>query len=554
MLPLIIMLFLVVGLISAGILMLGPKAAGQRMADTTASLDSMAGTIISWSAATRVLPATLTPVFTSIPSDSWGNSVLYIFDNRLRDTTTGGICGRTTTGLSVIVNGATTPNVAFVLLSSGGNDTPRSTWTGNPVLSRTVTTYGSGAAGATATLVSGDLFKIVTLDELKNRAGCYSTTGGRLKILNNELPSACAGSASYPATLFGEGGVPGSGYTWAKVSGSPVWITLNTAGVLAPAGTITTHTGTYDLTVSLTDNHSPLANSVQKTYKLKVVSCSNPPINFNDIANDFSKVDGSGNNIIIDPITHTVNMGNSQYNGTNGYGCLWFKSNQTLAGMTLRSYFNFRTNSDYSPASTTYGDGFTMTVMQGANPTTVCGGAGEVLGYGARDGHSIPGDSFAIEFDTYPNSNENDPVNYNHVAIVKGGNVLHNGGGSVNMGVNPGCSGASHPGCYYRNPISWMEDGALHSARIEVVTQCNSTCSACGPTTPSGSYSLVRAWIDCGYASCSSLTADYSAELPTLTHCMPLPASMNNVKIGFTDATWGATQSTIISNFRAGFY
>jgi hypothetical protein len=551
MLPLILTLFLVVGIISAGFLMLGPKAVGQRVTDTTTSLDSMAGTVISWSAATRALPTTLTPVFTSIPRDSWGNDILYIFATSLTTTASGGICGRQATNLDLIVNGAITPNIAFILLSSAG-DPLQSTWTGIPALIPTITAYGSGALGTPAAAlfpgVPGDLFKIITLNELQNRAGCFATTQGRLRILNNELPGACAGSATYPATLFGEGGVPG--YTWAKVAG-PAWITVNASGALVPAGTITAATGTYPLTISVSDT---LAHSVQKTYNLKVVSCNTPPINFNNIINDYSKVDGSGNNITIDTITHTINLGNNQTNGTNGYGCLWYKINQTLAGKTFRGYFDFRTSADLSPASTTHGDGFTLTIMQGANPTTVCGGAGEVLGYGARDGHSIPGDSFAIEFDTYPNGGENDPVNYDHVAIVKGGSVLHNGGGSVALGPNPTCAGASHPGCYYRNPISWMEDGALHRARIEVATLCNATCSACGPGAPSGSHSLIKAWLDCTNVTCSDLTADYTSDPPSLTHCMALPASMNDIKIGFTEATWGATQSTIISNFVAGFY
>ena len=553
MLPMILVLFFIVAIISGAILMAGPKAANQRMADTTTTLNSCAATIMTCSAATRTLPTTLTPVFTTPPRDSWGDGIHYLYDVNLTTPAGGGVCGRRSTNLTV--NG--TANVAFALFSGGG-DGLQSTWSGMPAFSTGVLAYSASAAGITATLATGtpgDLYRIVTLDELQSRAGCFGSTAGRLKILNNELPNACSGGSSYAANLYGEGGVPGvAGYIWAKVSG-PSWIAVNaTTGAMTPTGTITATTGIYPLTVSLTDSHTPTATTILKNYNLQVISCGGGTINFSNLAGDYTTVDGSGTNIVVNPASGTVNLGNNQYNGTNGYGCLWYKNNLSLAGRTFRGYFDVRTNIDYSGASTTQGDGFTFTVMQSANPYTVCGGAGEALGYGSRDGHYIPGDSFAVEFDTYPNGGENDPGNYNHVAVVKGSTVLHNGGGSATLGPNPTCTGASHPGCYYRTPISWLEDGAIHRMRIEIATQCDATCGACGPATPSGSYALIKAWVDCGDAACSALTANYTGAIPSLTHCMALPASLTNVKIGFTEATWGATQSTILSNFNAGFF
>lgn len=120
------------------------------------------------------------------PLDPWGNTVVYLFDNNLTAAAASGICGRTSTNLTV--NG--TPNIAFALLSTAG-DAFQSTWTGVPAFSTTVFTYPATALGTTATLATGDLFKIVTLEELKNRAGCYGGTQGQLKILNNELPKGC---------------------------------------------------------------------------------------------------------------------------------------------------------------------------------------------------------------------------------------------------------------------------------------------------------------------------------------------------------------------------
>ncbi|MDD2272721.1 MAG: LamG domain-containing protein [Desulfuromonadaceae bacterium] len=277
MLPLILFMFVIIGLVSAGVMMLGPKAQLGKTVETTKSLDSIANTVILWSASSRTLPPTLQTVFTGAnPLDPWGNNILYLYDNNLTTTATGGICGRTTTNLNV--NG--TPNTAFALLSTSG-DALQSTWSGLPVLSTAVLTYPTTVLGTTATLVTGDLFKIVSLEELKNRAGCYGSTQGRLKILNNELPSACSGSA-YSATLYAEGGVPS--YTW--TTATPGWSINPSSGILsnpAPLAGL--------VTVKLTDAQG---TPNQHVYTLKVVTCGAPAPsptaawNFNE---------GSGNTI-----------------------------------------------------------------------------------------------------------------------------------------------------------------------------------------------------------------------------------------------------------------
>ncbi len=344
MLPLILFMFVIVGLISAGYLMLGPKVQLGKTVETTNSLDSIANAVILWSASSRTLPPTLQTVFTGgNPFDPWGNNILYIFDNNLTNTATGGICGKTSTNLTV--NG--TASTAFVLLSSAGDGIqPTTTWSGTPALSLVTTAYPSAATGTTtATLVAGDLFKIVTLEELKNRAGCYGSTQGRLKILNNELPNACAGSTSYPALLYANGGVPG--YSWSLIA-PPAWITITPAtGALAPVGSITATTGTYPLAVRVTDSQALTANSIQKTLNLKVVSCTPPPAaawNFNE---------GSGNTIgsgsTQGTIAGTANWisrggGYGLYlNGTNNY--IYFNDlnyyNIGTGDATLSAWVNF---------------------------------------------------------------------------------------------------------------------------------------------------------------------------------------------------------------------
>lgn len=235
MLPLILFMFVIVGLISAGYMMLGPKVQLGKTVETTKSLDSIANAVILWTASSRSLPTTLQTVFTGgNPLDPWGSNILYVFDNNLTNTATGGICGKTSTNLTA--NG--TVNTAFVLISSAG-DALQSVWSGAPALALATTAYPTAGA-TTATLVTGDLFKIVTLEELKNRAGCYGSTQGRLKILNNELPKVASGiDVGTQLKVFADGGVT-TAYDWnplPSLTGLMFTSTVNTVSITGIAPT-----------------------------------------------------------------------------------------------------------------------------------------------------------------------------------------------------------------------------------------------------------------------------------------------------------------------------
>lgn len=284
MLPLILFMFVIVGLLSAGYMMLGPKVQLGKKVETKAGLEKTVDAIISWSMANNAsrhrlpLSSELITVFGAAPIDAWGNQLVYVYDDNIANSilsTFGGICGVTTTS---ITQGATNIPVAFLILSRGNDNQLDS-----------IPNTSGAYTGNLNSLSQADLFRIVTLEELKNRAGCYGSTQGRLKILNNELPNACAGSISYPALLYANGGVPG--YSWSLIA-PPAWITITPAtGALAPVGSITATTGTYPLAVRVTDSQALTANSIQKTLNLKVVSCTPPPAaawNFNE---------GSGNTI-----------------------------------------------------------------------------------------------------------------------------------------------------------------------------------------------------------------------------------------------------------------
>ncbi len=246
MLPLILFLFVIVGLISAGYMMLGPKVQLGKTVETKAGLEKAVDAIISWSVANGRIPTnTEYQGVLPNPNDRWGKPFVYLYDNNLTNTASGGLCGRTT---------ATTYNgqqIAFVVLS-GGDDFQ--------------TTLNSSPFAGTPTLPVTDLFRVVTLEELKNRAGCYGTTQGRLKILNNELPKGCTG-VSYSATIFAGGGVPP--YPTCTITGLPAG--LSTTGTHITG--IPSTTGNFPVYVQIADSHLPTANTAQKNMALTVNSC-----------------------------------------------------------------------------------------------------------------------------------------------------------------------------------------------------------------------------------------------------------------------------------------
>ncbi len=269
MLPIILAMFIIVGLISAGVMMLGPSVQRGKTLEAKAGLEKSVDAIISWSVANGRLPTELQALtILPNPNDPWSRPLIYTYDINLTSTATGGICGRTTTTLF------SGQQIAFIMLS-GGED-----------YQVTSSPSTSGPFSGSPTLQSNDLSRVVTLEELKNRAGCYGTTQGKLKILNNELPKGCVGTA-YNATIFGSGGVPP--YTY-SITGLPVTSGLTATGTTISGSPITT--GTFPISVTVTDSQALTVQTVQKNINLIVASCAPPPPaaswNFNE---------GTGNTI-----------------------------------------------------------------------------------------------------------------------------------------------------------------------------------------------------------------------------------------------------------------
>jgi hypothetical protein len=134
-------------------------------------------------------------------------------------------------------------------------------------------------SGVTAADLYQDLYRSVSLKELRAQVGCDGSTRGDLKILNNELPNACAGNSVYSATLFPDGGVPA--YSWdLPTQSSAPWATIQIGagtGLLSPGTNtrITARPGIYPVTARLTDSKGSV---VQRVYSIKVGilgSCAN---------------------------------------------------------------------------------------------------------------------------------------------------------------------------------------------------------------------------------------------------------------------------------------
>lgn len=237
----VIMLLMLIGvLVIAGASLVGPLVKRGKVNDTKTTITSNVDAIISWSVTNGKIPTDTE--YTAVlpnPNDAWGRSLVYAYDADLANPSQGGLCGRT----SVTYN-----PIAFVIVS-GGDD-----------FSTESTPNTSQAFIAAPDLKDSDLYRVVTLDELKNRAGCAGSTQGRLRILNNELPNACTNQPYALTQLYGEGGVGARSFT---TTASIPGLTVSGSSI---NGTPTT-AGSYPVTVTLTDD---LSQSVQRSLPLNV--------------------------------------------------------------------------------------------------------------------------------------------------------------------------------------------------------------------------------------------------------------------------------------------
>jgi hypothetical protein len=113
----------------------------------------------------------------------------------------------------------------------------------------------------------------------------------------------------------------------------------------------------------------------------------------------------------------------------------------------------------------------------------------------------------------------------NHTAIMANGNIVHS---ATNGNLTTACNGTA-AGCNYSLSNKFEESPAtlLHNQRVEIHSGYNSTCTASG-----GTYSLVKVWVDC--TACNNTGSNFTASAPTVTRCISLDSSMNNIYFGFT--------------------
>ncbi|MEF3168313.1 MAG: prepilin-type N-terminal cleavage/methylation domain-containing protein [Deltaproteobacteria bacterium] len=225
-------ILVVIGILTGlGAGMISPMIKRIKTNETKDTLAAAAEGVVSYAALHKEIPTLAEiPSVARTMGDSWKKDLLYVPDGLL---TTPDICGRSSTGLSVIQCGAdpacTTPrivqNAAFVLASGGENmniQLGTGAFAGCPAGKTCIRVWDTGTPdldGYSADMSRNesfdDLVTWITLDELRIKAGCV---GPALRIVNNELPFGSEGN-SYMAEVIADGGVPfettdGNEYKW----------------------------------------------------------------------------------------------------------------------------------------------------------------------------------------------------------------------------------------------------------------------------------------------------------------------------------------------------
>lgn len=608
-LTIVAILLVVAVMIGAGLgiraLLIKKEKLGESRGLVVGGVDGAMESIVSFAQANRRLPAAGTELegILQSPLDSWKQNYHYVPDDDLYPSGSD-ICGRKTTGLSVITpSGTSISDIAFVIWSRGPN-TQNQTGSTSPIQ-----LYDVGATNIPtgSDLTYDDIVRWMTLNDLKIRLNC---SAGNLRILNNELPKSCGGATVYNATVYADGGVPP--YTWTPPTSNYLSFTPNgdkivigLANVFPTCASYPCYLHTFEsepnpYTFIVQDSDG---NTAQKNLSIKLpAACAGsagPPGAQVSFANDFNSFPNQTNlpPLFLQPgITknadQTLTLG-----GANQWtlGCQWSPScstlfsspppscsgdNYVLDAKIMRAYYEFR----FLQAGV---DGFTFALMQGANDgisyNTSCGGAWSfpevgTLGYApGLQGEQIAGNSVAVEFDVNRNPLRFDPTwttDYTHVAIVRNGSTTHGSGGNaacIGMSCNPIPSTPNTgDGCIYDNQCNhvysndWFGgDTDYHRVRVEVHTRCDATCSTCDTYNPANTNYYLKVWIDrpadCTYSgspdntNICDLRVDFAGSDPDLARCDSLPVSMQAVKFGFTEATFGTTQNVTIATFGISF-
>lgn len=186
--------------------MLKNIALSSKMRDSRDKLTVVSDAVQAWAVKNRKLP-TMTDI--GNPSDYWNRSYTISSYTPATGATDNNICRQSSTNLAVCPGTSAAANcsvgiindVAYMLVSNGDNLALEA--------SPAVTNCPAGLTCKPKYEVSSgydDLYKYVTLQELKKVVGCVEADS-RLRVLSSELPSANVGIV-YPATIQADGGAP----------------------------------------------------------------------------------------------------------------------------------------------------------------------------------------------------------------------------------------------------------------------------------------------------------------------------------------------------------
>ncbi|PID39372.1 MAG: hypothetical protein CR984_07175 [Proteobacteria bacterium] len=274
--PLVLTVVIAGAMIGVGMHVVEPMAKRMRVQATANRINDASRSVIAWSVDRGRLPtAAEFTVAAGVRDDLWHRGLVYVYDGSLAAASQGGLCGRTSTGMTA--NGSA--DTAFLIFSGGPDFTIDST------------PKASGAYGGNAAISGLDLGNAVSLADLRNRAGCFDRTAGRLTLLNNELPAGCSGKP-YSGGLFSQGGVAPHSWTTGTL---PDWLTLTPAGSVVHCTGTPSSPGIHRVDVTLSD---AAGDVVQRRFDISVAACGPAPVsNWKlDEGSGTTAADGTGDN------------------------------------------------------------------------------------------------------------------------------------------------------------------------------------------------------------------------------------------------------------------
>ena len=223
--------------------------------------------------------------------------------------------------------------------------------------------------------------------------------------------------------------------------------------------------------------------------------------------------------------------------GVSG-GCFWSPTRMTVAGKTVRAYYEFvfSQKDDYAltGAGSDLGNGFSMQMVTGQFlvPPPSCGPKADMGVLGSTDpwGH----DSFIFETDVYRDIGHGDPVE-NHSAILLDG-FLDHAPTAPSATINTLCNGTA-TGCRHTPPNKLEETPPQkHNQRIEIHSGCDASCSVCNPLAHGAPNNYVRitAWVDCKDCDNTAANQNRVLQVPTIQRCKLLDTALDTMYVGLT--------------------